>query len=201
MLQQGKLWVIRREKEGPSGVHLDSQVRRVKGMNLCVKCSIKISDRKIEMFHLPGHGISLSPFLNVHKVPKGSTARGKQVSILQFAVEVVDKQSNYLPFFIIKGCKQCIDACPYFCTTFGFSDNFALKEANHISSIIKWNFGKPCHAFDVDLAFDGHSTGKGIPTIQAYGNTEIFCCALTQWGISTRSCAWARSHRPHQRHG
>ena len=64
---------MRREKEGPSGVHLDSKVRRVKGMNLCVKC------------------------------PKGSTARGKQVSILQFAVEVVDKQSNDLPFFIIKG--------------------------------------------------------------------------------------------------
>ena len=160
MLQQCELWVMRREKEGPSRVHLDSKVRRVKGMNLRVKCSIRIADRKIEMFHLPGHGKSLSPFLNIRKVPKGSTARGKQVSILQFAVEVVDKQSNYLPFFIIKGCKQCMDACPHFCTTFGFPDDFALKGANHISSIIEWNFGKPYHAFDVYLAFDGHSTGN-----------------------------------------
>ena len=31
MLQQGELGVVRREKEGTSGVHLDSKVGRVKG--------------------------------------------------------------------------------------------------------------------------------------------------------------------------
>ena len=55
---------MRREKEGPSGVHLDSKVRRVKGINLYVKCSIRIADRKSEMFHLPGCVWKL-PFSNV----------------------------------------------------------------------------------------------------------------------------------------
>ena len=158
--QQCELWVMRREKEGPSGVHFDSKVRRGKGMNLFVKCSIRIADRKIVVFHLPGHGISLSPFLNIRKVPKGSTACGKQVNIFQFAVEVVDKQCNYSPFFIIKGRKKCMDACPHPCTSVGFPNDFALKWANHISSIIKGNFGKPYHAFDVYFAFDGHCTGR-----------------------------------------
>ena len=44
------------------------------------------------MFSLPGHGISLSPFLNIRKVSKGSTACGKQVSILQFAVAILHQQ-------------------------------------------------------------------------------------------------------------
>ena len=120
----------------------------------------RVADRKIVMVHLPAYGISLSPFLNICEVSKGSTARGKKVSILQFAVEVVDKQSNFSPFFI-KSRKQCMDACPHPCTTFRFPNDFALKGANHISSIIQGNFGKPYHAFDVYLAFDGHCTGKG----------------------------------------
>ena len=161
MLQQCELWVMRREKEGPSGVHLDSKVRRVKRMNLFVKCSIRVADGKIVMFHLPSHSISFVNFLDVRKVPKRSTASCKEVSIFQFAVEVVDKQSNYSPFFIIKGGKECMDACPYLCNSFGFPNDFALKGANHISSIIQGNFGKPYHTFDMDFTLDCHCTGEG----------------------------------------
>ena len=181
ILQQGELWVMRREKKGPSGVHLDSKVRRVKGMNLSVKSSIRIADRKIEMFHLPGHGISLSSFLNVRKVSKRTTTRGKQVSILQCAVEVVDKQNNYLPFFIVKDSKQCMDACLHLCTAFGFPNDFALKGANHISSIIEWNFGKPYHTFDMDFSLDCHGIAAGCDfrLSESVASTDILLCLNT----------------------
>ena len=94
MLQQGELWVMRCEEEGPSGVHLDSKVRRVKRMNLFVKCSIKIADGKVVMFHLPSHSIAFVKLLDVRKVTKRSTTGSKEVSISKFAVEVVDKQST-----------------------------------------------------------------------------------------------------------
>ena len=56
------------EQESPTGVHLDSEVGRVKRMHLCMEGSIKISYREIEMFHLPSHGIALITKLNVCKV-------------------------------------------------------------------------------------------------------------------------------------
>ena len=101
MLQQCELRVMRREKEGPSWVHLDSKIRRVKRMNLLIKCAIKVADGKVVMFHLPGHGIPFIKFFNVSEVPNGSAARGKKVSIFQLAVEMVDEQSNNSPFFVI----------------------------------------------------------------------------------------------------
>ena len=131
MLQQCEFLLIRREKEGPSWVHLNSKVRRVKRMKLFVKCSIRVADGKIVMFHLPGHCIFFIQFLNVRKVPKGSTAAAKKVSIFQLAVEVVDKQCNYSPFFIIKGCKKCMDACPHSCTSIGFSNDKAESHIVH----------------------------------------------------------------------
>ena len=158
---------MRREKEGSGWVHLDSKVRRVKRMNLFVKCSIRVADGKIVMFHLPGHCISFIHFLDVSEVPNGSAASGKKVGIFQPAVEVVDKQCNNSPFFIIKGCEECMDACPHPCTSIGFSNDFALKWANHISSIVKRDFGKPYHAFDVYFAFDGHCTRKGSESRQS----------------------------------
>ena len=53
------------EQESPTGVHLDSEVGRVKRMHLCIEGSIKISYREIEMFHLPSHSIALITKLNV----------------------------------------------------------------------------------------------------------------------------------------
>ena len=152
---------MRCEEEGPSGVHLDSKVRRVKRMNLFVKCSIRVADGKIVVFHLPSHSIAFIKLLDVRKVTKRSTAGGKEVSIFKFAVEVVDKQSNYSPFFVVKGGKEGMDACPYPCNTFGFPNDLALKGANHISSIIQGNFGKPYHTFDMDFSLDCHCTGEG----------------------------------------
>ena len=161
MLQQCELRVMRREKEGPSRVHLDSKIRWVKWMNLLVKCAIKVADGEVVMFHLPGHGISLIQFLNVSEVPNGSTASGKKVSIFQLAVEVVDEQSNNSPFFVIKGGEECMDTCPHSCTSIGCPNDFALKWANHVSSLVKGNFGMPDHAFDTHFTFDGHCTGTG----------------------------------------
>ena len=79
------------EQESPTGVHLDSEVGWVKRMHLCIEGSIKISYRKIKMFHLPSHSIALITQLNVRKVANGATPGSKQVSVLGFAVEVVDK--------------------------------------------------------------------------------------------------------------
>ena len=62
-------------------MHFNSKVLRVKWMNLHVKCAIKVADWKVVMFHLPAHGISRLELLNVSKLPDGSTARCKKVSI------------------------------------------------------------------------------------------------------------------------
>ena len=53
MLQQGELAVVRCEKEGTSGVHLDSEIRRVKWMYLFIKSAIRVANGKIVAFHLP----------------------------------------------------------------------------------------------------------------------------------------------------
>ena len=115
MLQQGELGVVRCEKEGTSGVHLDSEVGRVKRMHLCIEGSIKISYREIEMFHLPSHSIALITKLNVSKVANGTTTGSKQISVLGFAVEVVDKQGNDSPFLVIEDSKKGVDTCSYSC--------------------------------------------------------------------------------------
>ena len=86
MLQQGELRVMRWQ-ESPTGVHLDSEVGWVKRMHLCIEGSIKISYRKIEMFYLPSHSIALITQLSPYN---GATTGSKQVSVLGFAVEVVD---------------------------------------------------------------------------------------------------------------
>ena len=72
---------MRCEKEGPSRVHLHSKIIRVKWMNLRVKCTIKVSDWEVVMFHLSAHGIARLEFLNVSKFPDRSTAGSKKVSI------------------------------------------------------------------------------------------------------------------------
>ena len=105
-------------------------------MNLLIKSAIKIADRKVIMFHLPGHGVPVIKFLNVSEVPNGSTARGKKVNIFQVAVKMVNKQSNNSPFFVIKDGCECVDACPHSRTSVSFPNDFALKWANHISSIV-----------------------------------------------------------------
>ena len=106
MLQQGELGVVRCEKEGTSGVHLDSEVGRVKRMHLCIEGSIEISYREIEMFHLPSHSIALITKLNVSKVANGTTTGSKQINVLGFAVEVVDKQGDDSPFLVIEQKKK-----------------------------------------------------------------------------------------------
>ena len=155
MLQQCELRVMRREKEGPSRVHFDSKILRVKWMNLRVKCAIKVADREVVMLHLPAHGISRFEFLDVSELPDGSTARCKKVSIFQVAVEVVDYQSDNSPFFVIKGGEECMDTCPHSFTSLGCPNDLALKWTNHVSSFIQGNFGMPYHAFDMNFAFDG----------------------------------------------
>ena len=115
MLQQGELGVVRCEKESARGVHLDSKVGRVKRMHLCIEGSIKISHREIEMFHLPGHSIAIIATLNVSKVANGTTTGSKQISVLGFAVEVIDKQGDDSPFLVIEYSKKGVDTCSYPC--------------------------------------------------------------------------------------
>ena len=79
------------EQEGPTGVHLDSEVGWVKRMHLCIEGTIRIAYRKIEVFHLPSNSISIIALLNVRKVTNGATTGSKKVSVFGFAVEVVDK--------------------------------------------------------------------------------------------------------------
>ena len=104
------------EKEGPTWVHLDSKVGWVERMHLCIEGSIKIAYWKIEMFHLPSHSISLITQLNICKIANGATTGSKQVSVLGFAVEVVDKQGDDSPFLVIKDSKEL---CQQFCTQRG----------------------------------------------------------------------------------
>ena len=67
------------------------------------------------MFHLPSHSISLITQLNICKVANGATTGSKQVSVLGFAVEVVDKQGDDSPFLVIKDSKEGVDTCAYSC--------------------------------------------------------------------------------------
>ena len=60
---------MRREKEGPSWVHLDSKIRRFKSMNLLVKCAIKVADGKVVMFHCLVIAYPSSSFLMSVKSP------------------------------------------------------------------------------------------------------------------------------------
>ena len=115
MLQQGELGVVRCEKESARGVHLDSKVGGVKRMHLCKEGSIKISYREIEMFHLPGHSIAIIAILNVSKVANGTTTGSKQISVLGFAVEVIDKQGDDSPFLVIEYSKKGVDTSSYSC--------------------------------------------------------------------------------------
>ena len=103
------------EQESPTGVHLDSEVGRVKRMHLCIEGSIKISYREIEMFHLPSHSIALITKLNVCKVANGPTTGSKQISVLGFVVEVVDKQGDDSPLLVIEDSKKGVDTCSYSC--------------------------------------------------------------------------------------
>ena len=103
------------EQEGPTWVHLDRKVGWVERMHLCVESSIKIAYWKIEMFHLPSHSISLITQLNIRKIANGATTGSKQVSVLGFAVEVVDKQGDDSPFLVIKDSKEGVDTCAYSC--------------------------------------------------------------------------------------
>ena len=103
------------EQESPTGVHLNSEVGRVKRMHLCIEGSIKISYREIEMFYLPSYSIALITKLNVCKVANGTTTGSKQISVLGFVVEVSDKQSNDSPFLVIEDSKKGVDTCLYSC--------------------------------------------------------------------------------------
>ena len=83
---------------------------------VCIEGSIKISYREIEMFHLPSDSIALITKLNVCKVANGTTTGSKQISVLGFAVEVVDKQGDDSPFLIIEDSKKKgVDTCSYSC--------------------------------------------------------------------------------------
>ena len=105
---ESELRVMRCKQESSSRVHLDREVR-VKRMNLFIESSIRVANGKIVMFHLPCHSISFI-LLDVRKVPKRSTACSKKVSIFESAVEVVDKQCDYSPLFVIKGGIKSVDA-------------------------------------------------------------------------------------------
>ena len=110
MLQQGELGVVRCEKEGPSGVHLDCEMGRVKRMDLFIKRAIWIANGKIVVFHFPSHSIAFFALLDVSKVTERPTTCSKKVSVFKLAVEVVDKQCDYPPFFVIKSGKEGVDA-------------------------------------------------------------------------------------------
>ena len=100
-------------------------------MHLCIEGSIKISYREIEMFHLPSHSIALITKLYVSKVSNGTTTGSKQINVLGFAVEVVDKQGDDSPFLVIECSKKGVD------TGFGFINNLAFKGANHIFAVVQ----------------------------------------------------------------
>ena len=98
---------MRCEQEGPSRVHFDREIRRVKMMDLFIKSAIWIANGKIVVFHLPSHSIAFFALLDVSKVTKRPTTCSKKVSVFEPAVEVVDKQRDYPPFFVIKSGKEC----------------------------------------------------------------------------------------------
>ena len=102
---------MRCEQEGPAGVHLDSEVGWVKRMHLCIEGSIRIAYRKIVVFHLPSHSIAVIALLDVRKVTNRATTGSKKVNVFEFAVDVVNKQGDDSPFFVIKDSKKGVDAC------------------------------------------------------------------------------------------
>ena len=106
---------MRCEQEGPTGVHLDSEVGWVKRMHLRIEGSVRIAYRKFVVFHLPSHSIAIIALLNVRKVTNRATTGSKKVSVFGFAVEVVDKQGDDSPFFVIKDSKKGVDACSDSC--------------------------------------------------------------------------------------
>ena len=81
---------MRCEQKGPTGVHLNSKVERVKWMHLCIEGTIRIAYRN-EVFYLSSYSISIIAVLNVREVANGATTGSKKVSVIGFAVEVVDK--------------------------------------------------------------------------------------------------------------
>ena len=115
MLQQGELRVVGCEKEGPTWVHLDSKEGWVEWKNLCIEGAIKIAYRKIEIFHLPSHSITFIAQLDVSKFTKRPTTCRKKVGVFKLAVEVVDKESDDPPCFVIKsggeGVNASFDSC------------------------------------------------------------------------------------------
>ena len=110
MLQQGELRVVGCEKEGPTWVHLDSKEGWVEWKNLCIEGAIKIADRKIEIFHLPSHSITFIAHLDVSKFTKRPTTCRKKVGVFKLAVEVVDKESDDPPCFVIKSGGEGVNA-------------------------------------------------------------------------------------------
>ena len=83
------------------------------------------------MFHLPSHSITFLALLDVCKVTKRTTTCSKKVSVFKSAVEVVDKQRDYSPFFVIKCGKKSVDASLDSCESFDFPNDLALKGAKH----------------------------------------------------------------------
>ena len=79
-------------------------------MHLCIEGALKIAYRKIEMFHLPSHSMAFFALLDVSKFTKRPATCSKNVSVLKLAVEVVDKQGDYPPFFVIKSGEEGVDA-------------------------------------------------------------------------------------------
>ena len=137
MLQQGELRVVGCEYEDPTWVHLDSKKGWVEWMHLCIEGAIKIAYRKIEMFHLPSHSIAFFALLDFSKFTKRPTTCSKKVGVFKLAVEVVDKQGDYPPFFVIKSGEEGVDASFDSRESLGLSNDLTLKGANHISSIIQ----------------------------------------------------------------
>ena len=73
-----------------------------------------------------------------------------------------------------------VDACPHSRTSVGFPNDFALKWANHISSIVKGDFWMPDHAFHMYFSFNGHCAGTGDETRQSQRRVpDILLCLRT----------------------
>ena len=82
---------------------------------LCIEGAIKIAYRKIEIFHLPSHSITFLAHFDVSKFTQRPTTCCKKVGVFKFAVEVVDKESDDPPCFVIKsgveGVNASFDSC------------------------------------------------------------------------------------------
>ena len=69
--------------------------------------------------------------------PSDPPLAAKKVGVLKLAVEVIDKQGDYPPFFVIKSGEEGVDASFDSRESLGLSNDLTLKGANHISSIIQ----------------------------------------------------------------